>query len=135
MNCSREKIIMAFYNEVSDEEREKVMAHINECKSCMNFYNSLSYINKNIVTAEKVREKIEDDIISYANRNIKNVKRYFSNLVYSFSLSVAVIVLFVVPEKKFDNFTEFENKIYSLESSVNDLAYDIKFIEDDLNNF
>ncbi|MEF3279825.1 MAG: hypothetical protein K6357_02510 [Elusimicrobiota bacterium] len=131
--CDKEKIILAFYNELKEEEKEKVLSHIKDCAECLNFYSSLNYLNK-IRTIEEVDPNSKKAIINYLKEKNLRLNSYFRKLTYSFALSFAVLIIFILPQKHtfFEDEKNFNSKISNIEKTIESLNYDIKFSDQDL---
>ncbi|MEW6012884.1 MAG: hypothetical protein AB1602_05740 [Elusimicrobiota bacterium] len=133
MNCDKQKIAAAYYGESSLKEKEETLNHIKDCEECRKFYDTLNFIEKNLKTVDYIKTKVRNNILIYAGNNLTSAKNYLSKIFYAFSLSLAVLVLFVMPGKNSIVQRDIEFSISKAEYSLSELYYDIKFTDADFN--
>lgn len=133
MNCDKQKILSAYYEELSLKEKEETLNHIKGCEECRKFYDTLNFIEKKLKTADYIKTKVRNNILIYARNNLISHKNYLSKIFYAFSLSVAVLALFVMPGKNLIVQRDIESSISKAEYSLSELYYDIKFTDTDFN--
>ncbi len=131
--CEEEKIILAFYGEMNEEEKKSIFTHIDNCDKCKKFYNTL-LLTRNIFLEEKISKNIEKNILNYASNKVSSYAGYIKKLSLSFAFSFAVIMLFVFPLRNTNvlNLNIIDNRFQSLENEVLELSYDINFSDNDL---
>lgn len=133
MNCDKQKVAAAYYGELSLKEKEETLNHIKDCEECCKFYDTLNFIGKNMKTVDYIKMKVRNNILIYAKNKINSANNYLSKIFYAFSLSVAVLALFVIPGKNSIVQRDIEFSISKAEYSLSELYYDIKFTDADFN--
>jgi hypothetical protein len=123
----KEKIIMAFYNEINNSEKERIIKHTTECMECHNFYETLKKINS--FPFENPSPTINNMILSYSRKIISDSKFLIKRFIYSLSFAV-FLALIILPK---------ENTYYRYETSIqlkmSEIEKNFEGINYDLNNF
>ena len=104
-------------DEITEEEKEFILKHINECESCRRFYNAIITFEKSIKSIKVLKAPKEIDNILM--RRIQTDKIIYQMLILFFisiTFVMSLIVVFVFIQKL--NFTFLILKIYTLISSL-----------------
>jgi|YNPMSStandDraft_1061717.scaffolds.fasta_scaffold30212_2 AAA+ ATPase superfamily predicted ATPase len=123
----KEKIIMAFYNEINNTEKEKIIKHTTECMECHNFYEILKKINS--FPFENPLPAIDNMILSYSRKIISDSKFLIKRFIYSLSFAVFFVLIILPKENTYYRYeTSIQLKISEIEKNLEGINYD-------LNNF
>jgi hypothetical protein len=123
----KEKIIMAFYGEINNTEKEKIIKHTTECMECHNFYETLKKINS--FPFENPLPAIDNMILSYSRKIISDSKFLIKRFIYSLSFAVFLVLMILPKENTYYRYeTSIQLKISDIEKKLDGINYD-------LNNF
>ena len=121
----KEKIIMAVYDEVKDEEKKEILRHVNECSECFGFYKMLKEFDN--LYFEGPSPQTDDFILSYSTKVISNARFFVKRFAYSLSFAV-VSVFIIISLKGFSYYcyqTLIESDISEIEKNIESISYDM----------
>lgn len=84
--------------EISEEERESILKHINECESCRKFYNVIITFEKSIKNIEILKAPKEIDVILMRRIQTDKIRKqmlilFFISIMFVMSLMIAFLII------------------------------------------
>jgi len=125
----KEKIIMAFYNEINNNEKEKIIKHTTECMECHDFYETLKKINS--FPFENPSPAIDNIILPYSRKIVSDSKFLIKRFIFSLSFAVFFVLIMLPKENKYYRYeTSIQLKISEIEKTLEDVNYDLNSFYD-----